>query len=57
MDKKRIILNIVVVCLILFSLYILQNLLMPKYVSAIVEGSLIEEYYNEKADYNHDIIL
>src|SRR5690554_3079493 len=57
MDKKRIILNIVVVCLILFSLYILQNLLMPKYVSAIVEGSLIEEYYNEKADYNHDIIF
>lgn len=57
MDRKRIILNIVVVCLILFSLYILQNLLMPKYVSAIVEGSLIEEYYNEKADYNHDIIF
>lgn len=42
--------------LLVASLYLLQKLLMPKYVSDIVEGSLIEEYYDEKVK-AHDVIF
>ena len=43
-------------CVILaFSLYLLNALFMPKYMSEIPEGALIAEYYEEEAD--HDVIF
>ncbi|MFP4698533.1 MAG: SGNH/GDSL hydrolase family protein [Eubacteriales bacterium] len=53
--KKKIITGLIITCLFLGSLNLLQRLLMPKYMSGIVEGSLIEEYYKEEA--NHDVIF
>ena len=35
---------------VLGSLWLLQRLLMPKYMGDIVEGALISEYYKETAD-------
>lgn len=55
MKKKNIIISIILVGLFFGSLYFSQRLLMPKYVSGIVEGSLIEEYYEEKI--THDVIF
>lgn len=43
------------VLIVVSSLYFLQKLLMPKYVDDIVEGSLIEEYYDEDKD--HDVVF
>lgn len=54
--KKRIFIYISFICILLASLYLLQRLFMPKYVHGIVEGSLIEEYYDEK-DKDHDVIF
>lgn len=53
--KKRIFISCLSVCVLLGSLFVLQNLLMPKHVYGMVEGSLIEEYY--KDDKNHDVIF
>ncbi|MDI9475375.1 MAG: hypothetical protein ACOX0L_07795 [Natronincolaceae bacterium] len=55
MKQKRFLIIFIVICIMLGSLHFLQRLLMPKYVSAIAEGSLIEEYYGEKG--NHDVIF
>lgn len=52
--KFMIFLSFLIVLII--SLYLLQKLLMPKYVSDIVEGSLIEEYYAEEVK-AHDVIF
>ena len=49
------------VCLILSAaavlavLYFLQRLLMPKYMSGVVEGAMVSEYYGEEKD--HDVIF
>jgi len=40
---------------VLGSLWLLQRLLMPKYMGDIVEGALISEYYKEATD--HDVIF
>lgn len=40
---------------IIVSLFLLQKLLMPKYVSDVVEGGLIAEYYEEEKD--HDVVF
>ena len=37
------------------TLFFLQRLLMPKYMSDIVEGALIAEYYEETTD--HDVLF
>lgn len=37
------------------SLFLLQRLLVPKYVSDVVEGGLIAEYYGEEKD--HDVVF
>lgn len=37
------------------SLYLLQRLLVPKYVDGIVEGAFVAEYYREEKD--HDVIF
>lgn len=55
MKKKKFFIVFTVICIILGSLYLLQELLMPKYVSTIVEGSLIEKYYKEAE--NHDVVF
>ncbi len=53
--KKKILINIASVCLIVLLLALLQRLFVPKYMSSIHEGNLIEEYYDEvKA---HDVIF
>lgn len=36
-------------------LYVIQQLFMPKYISTIQEGSLVEEYYLEET--NHDVLF
>lgn len=46
---------IVTVIIILTSLFLLQRLLMPKYVSKVIEGRIIEEYYREEMD--HDVVF
>lgn len=56
MSKRRIFVYISFICILLASLYLLQKLFMPKFVHGIVEGSLIEEYYDEE-DKDHDIIF
>ena len=40
---------------IIGSLFLLQSLLVPKYMSEVVEGRLIAEYYGEEKD--HDVIF
>lgn len=40
---------------ILLSLFLLQRLLFPKYVTDVVEGAFIREYYKEEM--NHDLIF
>lgn len=41
--------------IVLVSLFLLQRLLMPKYVDDVVEGAFVAEYYNEEKD--HDVIF
>jgi hypothetical protein len=55
MKKKKFFIGFIAVCLLVGSLYVLQRLLTPKYMSDIVEGSLIEDYYNEEK--NHDVVF
>lgn len=52
--KKRLF-HIAVLCFVFIVLGVLQNLLMPKYVTAIHEGNLVHEYYDEVK--NHDVIF
>ena len=44
-----------VVVVIGISLYLLQKLLVPKYMTGIVEGAMIAEYYEEEHD--HDVVF
>ncbi len=56
--KKRdtnVIVILMVSIVILLSLYFLQKLVTPKYMSDIVEGAMIAEYYEEEK--NHDVIF
>ncbi len=41
--------------IILVSLFMLQRLFMPKYVTDVVEGRLIEEYYKDEPE--HDVVF
>lgn len=43
------------IAVVLISLYLLQKLLVPKYVTDVVEGALIAEYYEEEKD--HDVVF
>ncbi len=45
----------VTVVIIAGSLWFLQKLLVPKYMTGIVEGAMIAEYYDEEKD--HDVIF
>lgn len=53
--KKRVLKTVISVILILVLLAGLQRLLMPKYMTGIVEGAMIAEYYDEEK--NHDVIF
>lgn len=55
MKKKWILRAVCSVIFIVVTLFLLQRLLVPKYVSDVVEGSLIAEYYKEDKD--HDVIF
>ena len=53
--SRKIIAICVVVVFILSTLYLLQRLLEPKYMTDIVEGAMIAEYYEEEHD--HDVVF
>lgn len=53
--KKRVLINVAIICIVLLLLDLVQGLLMPKYESSIHEGNLINEYYGEVK--NHDVIF
>ncbi|QHQ60142.1 SGNH/GDSL hydrolase family protein [Anaerocolumna sedimenticola] len=53
--KKNLRFNLIVISFFIIFLILLQRLFMPKYVSEIHEGNLIEEYYAEEK--NHDVIF
>ena len=55
MRRKVIIRGVVTTILVVISLFLLQKLLQPKYMSDVVEGRLIAEYYGEEK--NHDVIF
>ena len=55
MKKKLVVRVVCSAAFIVLTLFLLQRLLVPKYVSDVVEGGLIAEYYEE--DKNHDVIF
>lgn len=55
MKKKKVFIGFIIVCFTLGSLHLLQRLLTPKYMSGIIEGSLIEDYYKEEK--NHNVVF
>lgn len=56
MTKKRVILTAVAMSTAaIFGIAALQRLLMPKYMSDVVEGNLIADYYN--SSYDHDVLF
>lgn len=55
MTRNRIITGVVFLVVLIASLFIIQRILMPKYMSGIVEGSLIESYYKDNKD--NDVIF
>lgn len=51
--KKRIFIKVTVsAAVVLGGLFLLQRLLVPKYVDGIVEGAFIAEYYGEEKDFD-----
>ena len=55
MRRKVIVRGVVTTILVVISLFLLQKLLQPKYMSDVVEGRLIAEYYGEEK--NHDVVF
>lgn len=55
MRRKKITACILVVVLLIGALYIVQRLLVPKYQTGIVEGSMVEEYYKDRSD--HEVLF
>jgi len=52
---KKILIIITTVIFIFAVLFLIQRLFMPKYVSEVVEGNLIAEYYDDEPD--HDVVF
>ncbi|MDE7283809.1 MAG: DUF1574 domain-containing protein [Lachnospiraceae bacterium] len=50
--KRNIIRVVSSALIVLISLFLLQRLLIPKYVDGIVEGAFIAEYYEEEKDFD-----
>lgn len=55
MKTKKIAVFALSALLVAGTLYLLQRLLVPKYVDGIVEGAFVAEYYKEEKD--HDVIF
>ena len=55
MKVKKILTTVAVVLFILSTLWLLQRLVVPKYMGDVVEGNFIAEYYDEEKD--HDVIF
>lgn len=55
MKNNRFVKFILTTIIILLILWLLQRLVMPKYVSDIIEGNLIAEYYQDAS--NHDVVF
>lgn len=55
MKRKRAITAIIVICVTIVCFFGLQRLLVPKYQTGIVEGSMIEEYYKDKS--KHEVVF
>ena len=55
MKRKVIVRGVVTAILVVISLFLFQKLLQPKYMSDVVEGRLIAEYYGEEK--NHDVVF
>lgn len=53
--KKTVIYIFLLIMALGVSLFLLQPLVMPKYVTSIVEGGLLQEYYQETT--GHDVIF
>lgn len=55
MKSKKTVRYVISAVIVMVSLFLLQRLLEPKYVSDVVEGGLIAEYYEEEKD--HDVVF
>lgn len=55
MMKKGIVITLCC-SIVIASFFLLQRLLVPKYISHVPEGSLIEEYYKEDV-FDHDVVF
>jgi hypothetical protein len=55
MKTKKILTTAAVVLFIVSTLWLLQRLVVPKYMGDVVEGNFIAEYYDEEKD--HDVIF
>ena len=55
MKKKNVFVVLLVIAVTIGCLWFLQKLLVPKYQTGIVEGSMIEEYYKDESD--HDVVF
>ena len=55
MKTKKILTTAAVVLFIISTLWLLQRLVVPKYMGDVVEGNFIAEYYDEDKD--HDVIF
>jgi len=53
--SRKVLTVCLVVAFVSVTLFLLQKLLMPKYMSGIVEGAMIAEYYDEEHD--HDVVF
>ncbi len=55
MKSKKVIMGLLIVIIMIGCLWFLQRLLVPKYQTGIVEGSMIEEYYKDES--SHEVIF
>lgn len=55
MKNKAAVKIICTLLIVVVSLYFLQKLLVPKYVDNVVEGNLIQEYYDDASE--HDVVF
>lgn len=55
LTAKKTIKYVVSAIIVISTLFLLQRLLVPKYVAGVVEGAFVAEYYAEKKD--HDVIF
>lgn len=56
MKKRWFLKAVIITCILAVMLFLLERLLMPKYMTRILEGALISEYYHEDFK-KHDVIF